>query len=121
MMMNSRQNMQWVFLSRPKQSGASLANFELQECGMPAVKDGQVLVASHLFSVDPTMRNAMAGPQVATSKQHGIPYYEMMNWQVGAPPSGSIIGYVVESKAAEFQPGDMIKVPQNKRLPISFE
>ena len=35
----------------------------------------------------------------------------MMNWQLNQPPVGSIVGYVAESKSADFAIGDTVKAP----------
>lgn len=84
---------------------------------MPTVKNGQVLISTYLFSVDPTMRNAMAGPsEVASTLQKGVPYYDMMNWQLGQPPTGSLIGVVVESKSPSLQKGDLVQLRNEWKL-----
>jgi NADPH-dependent curcumin reductase CurA len=48
-------NREWVFRNRPKPSGFELSDFELRSCAVPSCGDGELLIAAHLLSVDPTM------------------------------------------------------------------
>jgi NADPH-dependent curcumin reductase CurA len=75
---------------------------------MPALCDGEVLIATHLISIDPTMRNAMGGSEVA-ERTDGSGYYAFMNWQPGATIAWSILGRVEESRAPDFQVGDFVR------------
>jgi len=100
-------NREWIFVKRPSGSGMSESDFELRDCPTPVVGDGEVLLSTHLISIDPTMRNAMSGSEVA-ERTEGAAYYKFMNWQVGSVVSWSIIGRVEESKAPGFEVGDMV-------------
>jgi len=100
-------NHQWVFKSRPGASGMSASLFEMRPCAMPTAKDGEVVLALHLISLDPTMRNAMAGAEAAI-RTEGASYYEFMNWTPGEVISWSVIAQVVESKSSDFAAGDMV-------------
>ena len=50
------QNRQIVLASRPTGPTAGVENFSLREVPVPALEDGQVLVKTSFFSVDPYMR-----------------------------------------------------------------
>lgn len=88
------------------------ACFQVRTLDMPKkgmLKDGEVIVAAYLFSVDPTMRNAMAGATVGlTGKENKNSYYQMMNWKIGNPGRGRVIGFIVQSRDDNFEPGDMV-------------
>ena len=106
-------NQEWVFLRRPSADGMSLSDWELRSCEAPDPAEGsELLVASHLFSVDPTMRNAMAGPgEAAMTEQTDVGYYDMMNWQPGSVPTWSQIGVVVDANGCEgFAAGDKVQI-----------
>ena len=70
-----------------------------------------MLLASHLMSIDPTMRNAMAGPgAVALTAQAGVGYYDIMDWAVGSTPTWSMVAVVVDPNGAEgFAAGDKVR------------
>ena len=73
------------------------ANFLLTQTELAPLPDRQVLVRNLFMSVDPYMRGRMnAGPSY-------IPPFEM-----GQPLEGGAIGEVLESRAPEFQPGDIV-------------
>ena len=50
------QNRQIVLASRPTGPTAGVENFSMREVAIPALEDGQVLVKTSFFSVDPYMR-----------------------------------------------------------------
>lgn len=100
-------NREWIFKSRPGPAGVAETDFQLRTCPVPVVGDGQLLVAPHLFSMDPTMRNALAGPEVA-ARAEGSVYYQFMNWEPGQVPSWRSACQVVESRADGFRAGDMV-------------
>lgn len=100
-------NREWVFVKRPSDSGMSESDFELRHCAVPVVGDGELLLSTHLISIDPTMRNAMGGGEVA-ERTEGSAYYDFMNWQPGSVVTWGVIGRVEESKAAGFKAGDMV-------------
>ena len=74
------------------------------------------LVAPHLFSMDPTMRNAMAGP-TAAERVEGSSYYGSMNWTPGEVPMWIVAALVLESGDEAFQPGDFVtgRMPWRER------
>merc|ERR1712008_165632 len=76
-------------------------------CSMPMLGDGEALFAVHIISLDPTMRNAMAGDEVA-DRTEGCLYYRAMRWTPGQVVASSVIAQVVESKSADFNVGDMV-------------
>jgi NADPH-dependent curcumin reductase CurA len=100
-------NKEWLFVERPVDQMA-LSNFKLRECTMPVPIDGELLVQTHLMSIDPTMRNSMAGPTVAVAEQKGVAYYDIMNWKLNEVIAWRTVGIVVESKARGFNAGDIV-------------
>jgi NADPH-dependent curcumin reductase CurA len=103
----STTNREWVFLKRPGPSGFEESDFALRPCEVPTVGDGELLLATHLVSIDPTMRNAMGGSEVA-ERTSGSGYYAFMNWQPGAVITWSILARVVEARAPGFAEGDIV-------------
>ena len=100
-------NREWVFKSRPKTQGVEASDFELRPCATPEPQEGELLVALHLLSMDPTLRNAMAGSQAA-ERTDGSQYYAYMNWHPGSVPSWMVVAQVLASKAEGFERGDMV-------------
>ncbi len=104
-------NKEWIFRQRPGPSGARATDFELRSCPMPVVNgDSVLMVKSYLFSVDPTIRNALIGPeQVSLTAQKGVLYYDFMNWALHECPTWAMIGTIVVSSNAAFPLGTMVK------------
>ena len=73
------------------------SNFTLAETELPPLPDGHVLVRNHFLSVDPYMRGRM------NDKKSYRPPFEL-----NQPLDGASVGEVVESRAAEFKPGDAV-------------
>eukprot|EP00667_Euglena_gracilis_P017615 EG_transcript_18606 len=109
----ARTNQCWVFARRPGPEGLSEMLFELKECPLPEVGPGQALVASYLFSLDPTIRNALAGPKEvsATSQEGRGTYYSRMNWQPGEVPKWTVVGIVLESQNEKLPVGSYVSCP----------
>jgi len=100
-------NREWIFVKRPSDSGMSESDFALRPCPVPVPGDGELLLSTHLISIDPTMRNAMSGSEVA-ERTEGSAYYEFMNWQPGSVVVWQVMGRVEQSKAQGFKVGDMV-------------
>lgn len=82
--------------SRP--SGMPVAdNFTLVETTMAPLQDQEVLVRNLFMSVDPYMRGRM------NAGKSYVPPFE-----IGKTLEGGAIGEVIESRAREFQPGDVV-------------
>lgn len=85
-------------------------DFELVAAEAPRpCEEGEVLLRPHLLSVDPTMRNSMAGRDaVATAKQTSS--YFKSEWALGAPPSGKQVCIVMATGAGvtDFAAGDLV-------------
>jgi NADPH-dependent curcumin reductase CurA len=82
--------------SRP--NGMPIAgNFALVQTELEPLQEGQVLVRNLYMSVDPYMRGRMND-----TKSYVPPF------QLGKPLEGSAVGEVVESRAQEFKPGDVV-------------
>ena len=82
--------------SRPK--GIPTAdNFVLAQTELGPVQDQQVLVRNLFMSVDPYMRGRM------NDRRSYVPPFEL-----GKPLEGGAVGEVIESRAKEFKPGDVV-------------
>jgi NADPH-dependent curcumin reductase CurA len=75
------------------------AALSLQTTEMPALAEGQVLVRSHYLSMDPGVRVWMTAREDSYSPP--IP--------LGSAMQGQFLGPVVESRAAGFKAGDMVR------------
>src|SRR2546428_2246030 len=82
--------------SRPK--GLPIANnFSLAKVELEPPKEGQVLARNLYMSVDPYMRGRM------NDRKSYVPPFEL-----GKPLEGGAVGEVVESRASQFKPGDLV-------------
>lgn len=82
--------------SRPK-GVPTAAHFALSESTLPPLEAQQVLVRNLFMSVDPYMRGRM------NEGKSYVPPFE-----IGHALEGGAIGEVVESRAPEFKPGDVV-------------
>jgi hypothetical protein len=82
--------------SRPK-GFPRAADFTLASVELKPLQDQEVLVRNLFMSVDPYMRGRM------NEGRSYVPPFEL-----GKPLDGSAIGEVVESRAGEFKPGDVV-------------
>src|SRR5476651_1939317 len=73
------------------------ANFTLARIKLEPLQDQQVLVRNLFMSVDPYMRGRM------NDGKSYVPPFEL-----GKPLDGGAVGEVIESRAAEFLPGDAV-------------
>ena len=73
------------------------ANFTLVWTDSEPLKDQEVLVRNLFMSVDPYMRGRMN-----EGKSYAPPF------QLGKPLDGGAVGDVIESRAREFKPGDIV-------------
>jgi len=73
------------------------ANFTLAWADHEPLKDQEVLVRNLFMSVDPYMRGRM------NEGKSYVPPFEL-----GKPLNGGAIGDVIESRAREFKPGDVV-------------
>ena len=89
-------NRQIHLVSRPKGS-ATLENFKLHVSTIPELNEGEVLVRSLYLSVDPYMRGRIGG---RPSSHPPFP--------INQPANGDGVGRVLQSKHAQFQPGDTV-------------
>lgn len=72
-------------------------NFELRKEEIPSINDGEILLKSLYFSVDPYLRGRMRD-----EKSYIEPF------QINEPLESGVIAEVVESKNSNFQPGDIL-------------
>ena len=82
--------------SRPK-GIPTASNFTLAETTLPTLQAQQVLVRNLFMSVDPYMRGRMN-----EGKSYVPPF------QIGQALEGGSVGEVVESRADEFKPGEVV-------------
>ncbi len=83
-------------VSRPR-GMPTAANFTLVKTTLAPLQDQEVLVRNLFMSVDPYMRGRMNA-----GKSYVPPF------AIGKPLEGGAIGEVVESRAKEFKPGDVV-------------
>lgn len=93
----SKNRKQVLLKSRPP-GEPSHDNFELVESGIPQPGDGEVLVRGIYMSLDPYMRGRM---------REGKSYVPPT--ELGTPMPAGVVGEVVESKAEQFSPGDIVE------------
>jgi NADPH-dependent curcumin reductase CurA len=86
----------WHLMSRPK-GLPTQDNFKLKDIALPALRDGTVRVRNHWLSVDPYMRGRM------NDVKSYVPPFE-----IGAPMDGGAVGEVLESRADDYSPGDLV-------------
>lgn len=73
-------------------------NFSIKEAPEPEIKEGELLIKTRFFSVDPYMRGRMRKE-----------YSSLPPFEPGKPLEGAGIAEVVKSLDAEFKEGDLIK------------
>jgi NADPH-dependent curcumin reductase CurA len=83
-------------VSRPK-GKVALTDFALEQVEVPPPRDGEVLIRNLFMSVDPYMRIRM---------NEGDSY--MPPFEIGKALDGGAVGEVIESRAPEFKPGDVV-------------
>jgi len=94
--MTREQNKQIRLVSRPKGMPCT-ENFQLVETSIPQPQEGEVLIRTLYLSVDPYMRGRMS------DRKSYIPPFPL-----GEVITGGVIGEVVESKADDLKPGDLV-------------
>lgn len=94
--MNAYTSREVRLVSRPK-GIPTRSNFTLAETTVESPSDQQVLVRNLFMSVDPYMRGRM---------NEGKSY--VPSFEIGRPLEGGAVGEVVESRAVEFQAGDIV-------------
>src|SRR2546427_3202967 len=82
--------------SRPK-GRPTPDNFTLEQTELKPLQNEQVLVRNRFMSVDPYMRGRM------NDRKSYVPPFEL-----GKPLAGGAVGEVIESRAKEFKPGDVV-------------
>src|SRR5881628_436314 len=82
--------------SRPK-GHPTPDNFTLEQTELKPLQEDQVLVRNLYMSVDPYMRGRM------NNRKSYVPPFEL-----GKPLEGAAVGEVTESRAKEFNPGDIV-------------
>jgi NADPH-dependent curcumin reductase CurA len=90
------QNKEIRLASRPTAMPA-LSNFKVVDADVPPLNDGEVLVRTLYISVDPYLRGRM---------REGRSY--VPPFEVGQVIESGVVGEVVESRAPEFQRGDIV-------------
>ncbi len=83
-------------VSRPK-GIPTAANFTLVQTTLAPLNDQEVLVRNLFMSVDPYMRGRM------NEGESYVPQFE-----IGKPLEGGAVGEVIESRATQFKPGDIV-------------
>jgi len=86
-----------LLLDRRPHGEASISTFKLVSVDTPQLQPGEVLVQHHYLSLDPYMRGRMNDGKSYAQPQ---PLGEVM--------IGGTVGKVIESRNAQFQPGDAV-------------
>lgn len=89
-------NRRIVLASRPEGRPAA-ENFRLEEAPVQHPGEGQVLLKLLYLSLDPYMRGRMSA-----AKSYAAPV------EIGAVMEGGTVGEVIESRSADFAPGDIV-------------
>jgi NADPH-dependent curcumin reductase CurA len=84
------------FASRPA-GVPTVDNFKIVDADTPPLNDGEVLVRTLYISVDPYLRGRM---------REGRSY--VPPFQIGEVIRSGVVGEVIESRAPEFAPGDIV-------------
>ena len=92
-------NRQWTLASRPGGYPA-VENFALVETSIKDPGPGEVLVQTMWQSLDPYMRGRMAA-----ARSYAAPV------DIGGVMQGTVVGRVVESRAAGYSTGDIVEAP----------
>jgi hypothetical protein len=87
---------QIIFASRPK-GMPDADNFTFEEYELPQINEGELMLQSMFISVDPYMRGRM------NEAKSYIPPFE-----IGKPLTGGVVAKVIESKSANYKPGDIV-------------
>ena len=90
------QNRQILLHSRPA-GMATTDNFRIEDTATPEPKEGEVLLRTLYLSVDPYMRSRM------NDRKSYVPPFAL-----NEVITGGILGEVVDSRAANFQAGDIV-------------
>jgi NADPH-dependent curcumin reductase CurA len=88
----------WRLNSRPEGHDYAAA-LSLETAALPKVSDGQVVVRADYLSMDPGVRVWMTAREDSYSPP--IP--------LGSAMQGQFLGPIIESRAAGFKPGDMVR------------
>lgn len=86
-----------ILLKKRPEGKPDKENFSFESTEVPDLKDGQVRVKGKYFSVDPYMRGRMN-----SGESYIAPF------EIGRPIDGGVVAEVEESKAAQFQKGDLV-------------
>jgi NADPH-dependent curcumin reductase CurA len=98
------QNKEIRFASRPA-GMATLDNFKIVDADVPQLNEAEVLVRTLYISVDPYLRGRM---------REGRSY--VPPFEIGQVIVSQVVGEVVESRAPEFGPGDIVTGMHGWRL-----
>jgi NADPH-dependent curcumin reductase CurA len=109
--MTEIKNQRVVFLQRPGAEGVNESLFRVEDTPMPpALEDGQALLGSYLFSLDPTIHNALRAEEAAMTDQAGKSgYWDFMRWKLGETPMWMLIGVVKQSKNDALPEGAFVR------------
>ncbi len=95
--MTATQNQRFLLVERPEGRTVREADFRLDTVPIATPGEGQVSLRVLYLSLDPYMRGRMSA-----ARSYAPPV------ELGAVMTGEAVGEIVESRAAEFQPGDIV-------------
>jgi NADPH-dependent curcumin reductase len=96
MMGKTLANRRIVLAARPK-GAPTVESFRVESAAVPAVQHGQVLLRTLWLSLDPYMRGRMSD-----APSYAVPV------AIGEVMIGGTVSRIVESRNADFQPGDLV-------------
>jgi NADPH-dependent curcumin reductase len=94
-----------IVLASYPEAWVTEANFRIEAAPLPKAGDGEVLVKNLWLSLDPYMRGRMSQQK---SYVKGV--------EIGEVMTGETAGEVVESRHANFKPGDKVTAPSGWQL-----
>ncbi|MDQ0466906.1 NADPH-dependent curcumin reductase CurA [Caulobacter ginsengisoli] len=91
---------QWTLAARPLGRALAETDFDLELAQLPELRDGEVVVRTQWLAFDPALKGWM---------ENIAGYVDAM--AIGDPMRGSGLGEVVQSRHADFAPGDIVHGP----------
>lgn len=95
--MTATTNQRFLLAERPEGRAVKESDFRLEIAPVTPPGEGQVLLRTLYLSLDPYMRGRMSA-----ARSYAPPV------ELGAVMTGEVVGEIVESRAAGFQPGDIV-------------
>jgi len=95
--MTATANKRFLLAERPEGRAVKESDFKFDVARVQAPADGQVLLRTLYLSLDPYMRGRMSA-----ARSYALPV------ELGAVMTGEVVAEIVESRAPDFAPGDIV-------------